>query len=347
MFYNARTLGFLMACDEDDKKDEEIWDGDVLLPYQFDDFDDDPYEDLKDLLSKNIQINPSLPSCSGPATAYISVRPVIDQEVTVKNSDSVQEGKQSSEMVDEVGSEHDRPPDIGNLCTSDTSDTLASIVESLGISETVELGGVASDLHITEAEVEAEGEAKGEAEGEAEGETEGEAVVEAEVDAEVDAEQVIVNKIDDITNELAEEEEAVTTESQQNENIPLEAVTTEDQQCENIPPEGCAVSLQEEVISDDDTDRELAGDSVKLLDYRSICENIILVHKSDFLTLMPNVYVSDPIVNFYLDYVHRKLAPSLQKDVYIFPSWFYQVLSTTGTVMKPPVNIFDKERCKI
>ena len=338
-----------MACDEDDKKDEEIWDGDVLLPYQFDDFDDDPYVDLKDLLSKNIQISPSLPSCSGPATAYISVHSVIAKEVADKNSDSVQEDKQSSEIVDEVGSDHKRLLDTGNLCTSDTSDTLASIVESLGISESVELGGLASDLQITEAEV--------------------------------DAEQVIVNKSDDNTNELAEEA-AVTTESQQNENIPLEAVTSEDkqfenipleaatsedqqcenipleavisedqqyenmpledvtsesQQCENIPPEGGAVSLQEEVNG------ELAVDSVKLLDYRSICENIILVYKSDFLTLMPNVYVSDPIVNFYLDYIHRKLAPSLQKDVYIFPSWFYQVLSTTGTVMKPSVNIFDKE----
>ena len=51
-FFNSRTLGFLMGCDEDDKKDERVWDGEVLLPYNMDDFDDNPYAELKDLLQR-------------------------------------------------------------------------------------------------------------------------------------------------------------------------------------------------------------------------------------------------------------------------------------------------------
>ncbi len=328
MFFNSRTLGFLMGCDPDDEKDEEVWDGDILLPYDFDSFDDDPYTDLRDLLSKNIQLGPSsLLSSSGPATSTINVAPVIAKKVT---SDMALEDQQSSELVDEVSSEPVKPPDIDNFpadtpetCvtgTGDTSDILANIVESLGIAHSMEF---VSDLDVKEAEAEKEV---------------------AEVTSERQQSENITPK-------------EVTTNRQQSENIIPKDVTTNRQKSENITlndvtnnsQQGGAVSFEEnsccpEAISDDDG--EVEEDSSKLLDYMSICENNIVVYRSDFMTLRPNAYVSDPIVNFYLDFLHRKLPPSLQKDVYIFPSWFYQVLSTTGTVMKPPVNIFDKG-CKI
>ena len=307
MFFNSRTLGFLMGCDEDDKLDEEIWDGDVLT-HQFDSFDDDPYADLRDLLTKNIQISQSSLSSAGPATSTISIVPVIAKEH--KNSDMTLKDE-GSDLVEEV-SEPEKPPDIDNFSpnvletcatgSGGTSDTLANIVESLGIAESVELvSGSVSDLDVTEAGLQAEN-----------------------------------------VRDMAAE---VTTESQQCENIYPEEVTTDSQQCENISPGGGEGSLWPEAISDDDG--EVAENSSKLLDYMSICENTILVYRSDFLTLRPNAYVSDPIVNFYLDYLHRrKVSPTLQKDVYIFPSWFYQMLSSTRTVMKPPVNVFDKG-CKI
>ena len=337
MFYNSRTLGFTIGCDADDEKDEEIWDGDILLPYEWDTFDDDPYTDLRDLLTKDIQTGPSsLLSSSGPATSTISIAPVIKgaKEVT---SDMTLKGQLSSELVDEVSSEPVKPPDIDNfpadtnmpdtcvIGTGDTSDTLADIVESLGIDQGME---IVSHLDVSEAE----------------------------------AEKVrdLTIKVAEVTFESQQSEnitpKEVTTDSQQSENISLMEVTTDSQEYENICSEvvttdshqGGSESFVEdfcpEAISDDD--EEVAEDSSKLLDYMSICENNIVVYKSDFLTLRPNAYVSDPIVNFYLDYLHRKLPPTLQKDVYIFPSWFYQMLSSTGTVMKPPVNIFDKG-CKI
>ena len=313
MFFNSRTLGFLMAVDEDDKKDEEIWDGDVLSPYRFDDFDDDPYDDLRELLSRNIQTGPSsMLSSSGSATSDISICPVIANS---DNSYTVQEGKQSSKLVDEVSTasvEPDKPPDITSI-PGDSSDPLANIIESLGI------GIFESDVEQVIAEV-----------------------------AKEETETSETQQCENISPEIQQCEnispmgEDVTSEIQQCENISpmVKAVTSdsESQQCENISADREAVIY----VSDDDGEK-VPEDTSKLLDYMSICENIILVYEYDYLTLRPNTYVSDPIVNFYLDYIHRrKLPPALQKDVYIFPSHFYQVLSTSGTVLQPPVNVFDK-----
>ena len=85
--------------------------------------------------------------------------------------------------------------------------------------------------------------------------------------------------------------------------------------------------------------------SPKLIEYVSFCENPIIVTLDDLKTLEGREWLSDPIVDFYLDIIHQGLKPSLRKDVFICPCLFIQMMKT-GTWPRPPVNIFDKE-CKI
>ena len=399
-FFNSRTLGFLMGCDEDDKKDERVWDGDILLPYNMDDFDDNPYTELKDLLQR-LPENSSAPmlSCSGKATSYINVQPVtsmsrknseivlvensatttevsdknknsdlednmakeeankysdlnkcVAREVVNKNSDSVfdeyvaqarevsnknsdlgmsmtmevvNKNSDSDLVVDttltsNTATKPEDPPapvmnnlltDIFESCvlesepTEASSDTLANVVKSIGIIDSSEL-----DLDVP-----------------------------TDINREPGHE---------ITKNIAPELEHEKAELVTINNMPIKAAEesgiSEGQQCENV--KGAAVSMSPETIdiSDNCEGGEEEATSPTLLNYRSICENIIQIHTSDMLTLRPGVYVSDPIIDMYLDYLHRKVSPALQQDIFIFPTLFYQMLSTTGTRMKPPVNIFDK-----
>ena len=46
-YFNSRTLGFYPGVDEGDKEDANIPDEEVLDPYEWDDYDDDPYEDIR------------------------------------------------------------------------------------------------------------------------------------------------------------------------------------------------------------------------------------------------------------------------------------------------------------
>ena len=124
------------------------------------------------------------------------------------------------------------------------------------------------------------------------------------------------------------------------------SVITEGPQCQIMCPEEeeetLPLSPERILISDKSEEGEQEEATPTLLDYRSICENIIQVHANDMLTLRPGEYLSDPIINMYLDYLHRKVSPALQQDIFIFPTWCYQLLSHFKSRMKPPVNIFDK-----
>ena len=46
-YFNSRTLGFYPGVDDGDKEDVNIPDEEVLDPYEWDDYDDDPYEDIR------------------------------------------------------------------------------------------------------------------------------------------------------------------------------------------------------------------------------------------------------------------------------------------------------------
>ena len=540
-FFNSRTLGFLMGCDEDDKKDERVWDGDILLPYNMDDFDDNPYTELKDLLQR-LPENSSAPmlSCSGKATSYINVQPVtsmsrknseivlvensatttevsdknknsdlednmakeeankysdlnkcVAREVVNKNSDSVfdeyvaqarevsnknsdlgmsmtmevvNKNSDSDLVVDttltsNTATKPEDPPapvmnnlltDIFESCvlesepTEASSDTLANVVKSIGIIDSSELDldvptdinrepgheitkNIAPELEHKKAELVTinnmpikAAEESGISEGQqcenvtlSETSDEMYAAIEDTVymnpggkdsgdkeDEESDPNNMYskVDKVKKRTNRETKSYDASNPYATVNKpssskqmsqssdnlgarpkqrsprvpapgldsvdyseyevshtdrrteqplfNMPIKAAEesgiSEGQQCENV--KGAAVSMSPETIdiSDNCEGGEEEATSPTLLNYRSICENIIQIHTSDMLTLRPGVYVSDPIIDMYLDYLHRKVSPALQQDIFIFPTLFYQMLSTTGTRMKPPVNIFDK-----
>ena len=375
-----------MGCDEDDKKDERVWDGEVLLPYNMDDFDDNPYAELKDLLQRLPETSSApMLSCSGKATSYINVQPVtsmsrknseivlvensgtkevydkdknsdlgdnmakevankysdlnecVAREVVNKNSDSdideyVAKDREVSNKNSDLGmsmamkvvnknsdntaTKPEDPPVMNNLLneifescvlesepTEASNDTLANIVKSIGIIDSLEL-----DLDVpTDTNSEPGHETT------------------KNIAPEVEHEKAELETINNMPTKAAEE-----------------AGTSEGQQCENIKGAAVSMSLETVDISDNSEEGEEEAASPTLLNFRSICENIIQVHTSDMLTLRPGVYVSDPIIDMYLDYLHRKVSPALQQDIFIFPTLFYQMLSTTGTRMKPPVNIFDK-----
>ena len=86
--------------------------------------------------------------------------------------------------------------------------------------------------------------------------------------------------------------------------------------------------------------------SPKIIEYVSLCENPIVVTEDDCQTLNGHGWLSDPIVDFYLDIIHQNLAPALRKDVFICPSLFMQFMKA-GTWPSPPVNIFDKDKKSI
>ena len=389
MFFNSRTLGFLMGCDEEDKKDEEIWDGDILSPYKFDDFDDDPYDDLRSLLSRNIQTGTSsTQSSSGSATSGISLCPVI------ANDSSDKEGKQAREdgglrleAESTPGgargrSAHSSPagsynkyhqgPGVmrsssGNLSLSPSVASSARSPEKSfqspgrNVEQPLDTDSLQSEVSEQSPKSEADPSL----------ETAAARIHEYEnvptsnyIDAtrgEVSAASatVVPDKppiIDSIPGDYDDTLANIVN------NLGIDIFeASKSQKCEDISPvvervpssQQCTVTTnsqeynnsanEEPVTYISDDDGEVPADPSKLLDFRSICENMIVVYDGDFLTLRPNTYVTDPIVNFYLDYIHRKLPPALQKDVYIFPTMFYQLLSTVGrTVMRPPINVFDK-----
>ena len=136
-----------MACDEGDNDDEKIWDGDILPPYQFDDFDDEPYTELKELLKKLPQAtSPALLRCSGEATSYIQLQSVTStknngiaivkdvtttKDVTDKNSDIVKDLPQNYETLgSEVNkaNETEEPPNMNNIEPYGVSETSSDIL---------------------------------------------------------------------------------------------------------------------------------------------------------------------------------------------------------------------------
>ena len=69
-YFNSRTLGFYPGVDDGDKEDVNIPDKEMLDPYEWDCYDNDPYKD----------IGPHLNSCSpmtGEPGQHISVPPVV------------------------------------------------------------------------------------------------------------------------------------------------------------------------------------------------------------------------------------------------------------------------------
>ena len=410
-FFNSRTLGFLMACDDGDKEDETIWDGDILPPYQFDDFDDDPHAELKDLLKKFPSAkSPPLLRCSGEATSYIKLQPVTSikpEEVSNKNSDIVKDLPQNFETLrSEVNkvSVSEEPPDINNMVdvydsaslgtgvSKTSSDTLADIVQDLGISDSDELvldtvreheitkntDDMERNLAMPAAQFEKTSQEPEQelSPGHLMINTSGDRMDRSTetpdtlVAVPIAPAMVILNNSRAkvmLTRELQHKQEQPpdTVRDQGHEiprssapqeqtgpvitrNEPLMAaevsVITEGPQCQIMCPEEETLPLSPEriLISDKSEEGEQEEATPTLLDYRSICENIIQVHASDMLTLRPGEYVSDPIINMYLDYLHRKVSPALQQDIFIFPTWCYQLLSHYKSRMKPPVNIFDK-----
>ena len=76
-YFNSRTLGFYPGVDEADKEDANIPDEEVLDPYEWDNYDDDPYEDIRPHLVS------SSPMTGEPVQAlhHISVPPVVTSKL--------------------------------------------------------------------------------------------------------------------------------------------------------------------------------------------------------------------------------------------------------------------------
>ena len=113
-----------MGCDEDDKKDERVWDGEVLLPYNMDDFDDNPYAELKDLLQRLPETSSApMLSCSGKATSYINVQPVTS--MSRKNSEIVLvENSGTKEVYDK-----DKNSDLGDNMAKEVANKYSDLNE--------------------------------------------------------------------------------------------------------------------------------------------------------------------------------------------------------------------------
>ena len=71
---------------------------------------------------------------------------------------------------------------------------------------------------------------------------------------------------------------------------------------------------------------------VKALDLFSLLK-LIIFFKAD-------EYLNDVLVNFYLLYQFEKLSKDTQKRIHIFPSTFYQRLSSPEKGAKPVFNMF-------
>ena len=75
-YFNSRTLGFYPGVDTEDKEDKGIPDELVLDAYEWDSYDDDPYQDIRPHLSME-SVSSQINGYPGQALNHISVTPVL------------------------------------------------------------------------------------------------------------------------------------------------------------------------------------------------------------------------------------------------------------------------------
>ena len=412
-YFNSRTLGFYPGVDAEDKEDKGIPDELMLDEYEWDSYDDDPYQDIRPHLSME-SVNSQINGYPGQALNHISVTPVIvatagagekmreppdmdqDQELPVTSEEkrgevSPAQGNLNTSLSVAEKSSHDshtkasysqyrkyqqpheeQETDIQEIVPVNISDirrmeeplpekftescntvydinqceVLCTFTLSSLQLETVAPMDVRTDVTMVQQEV-----VHSAMEKPAEEDPEKDSKKPAKEDPEKDSKKVAKEDPEKDSKKAAKnvpkkDSKKVTEASPKVENGESHDARPDDS---IIDYEKLLEDFEASISATNNSDLKIDGNpSTKYFDLITLCGHPLTIFKSDLDSLQERKYVTEGVVEYYLDVIFQEIDVRIRKDIHILSSAIFPTLKHRAKMgnerpLQITENIFNKK----